>query len=896
NAENVRNLFFWESGSSTWPLVLQQAIEKEVQLQALEDLAAVACVQVDPIEPAEYQVHEYIDVKKGTTLRFPNKAPYSLVRCGVFTKKGIAYQGSVACIYPDTIDAKVKAPEQSSPGDEIEVEIAVQVRGQEREPVKCLLMIMDSRIERNKDDIRAGKQLFAHLRQEQSPWNNGEVESRESIRKRREEEERRRAEEDRRRTAAGPPRLFQRAVGGTGDDGSPEAEPAELDLDAAPPQPKKYAMKEKSKPSPAAAPPSRAMPVMASINVISAVAAPGPAPVPPSTTTPGQAAPSKVSQIPSKAGTSQLQDVLLEIPEASIVTALRQEEQVILVGLLDVTPGRALKTKVMLGEQVCTWRVEAIFFRGVDIAVSKVYIEAKLEQFVEVHVPSFLEPKDKCSALVTYQVTGPAVIRAETYQNVQEFKVDGQGVLQLPLTGPTEVIVELERGGSVIDRVQKSVAKIGTEKVTVSQISQGQPGQVFEGDQVLVYPSPGFMLVEGMKALVQYPYGCAEQTSCKMCGLITAWKAGDQGAVPLSPADVQDIKDKLVIGINRMGLFFRETAKGGEFSLWENGTPSPDVSAKVLKNLAKLRDVDLPEAVPLKQMLEKAAHSLIEAKVKNADLLEYNPAFGPGEIECVEDAARYLLAPDPKFHAPAIEYLKEHVEETDTSVSWEGKRSWCGAVEATCYALAGLVRSGAASPYIDKGLAFIGKHMINGRLHSTSDTVAMLEFFAELAKQQGPGKSDAKVKRVAVIDGKEVVLDKVPVSGKKVELKATAFVRVDKRSTIDYTQASSAFKFDVKLSSTNLVLGDRAQVTITPKESSICPIAHVYLPGNVAAIESGTNIQLIVSPLKQESLALDVIAVRTGTCQMRVLLRDMYDEEKLGCTLPMKVTVNAPKQ
>nr|MDO8114139.1 hypothetical protein [Candidatus Sigynarchaeota archaeon] len=36
NAENVRNLFFWESGSSTWPLVLQQAIEKEVQLQALE--------------------------------------------------------------------------------------------------------------------------------------------------------------------------------------------------------------------------------------------------------------------------------------------------------------------------------------------------------------------------------------------------------------------------------------------------------------------------------------------------------------------------------------------------------------------------------------------------------------------------------------------------------------------------------------------------------------------------------------------------------------------------------------------------------------------------------------------------------------------------------------------
>ncbi len=817
-ASKAQNLFVWDTGSCHWPLAVEKTIDAQVEFKVLEDLAAVSCLQINPIDPVSPLVHDFHDVKRGDVISFPNRPPYSIVRCGFITKSMKAYQGSFTVIFPNRIHPKVKAPKSAKPGGEIQIELEVASELSPRDPIKCFLIVMDSRIERNEDDIRVGRQLFHHLMSQQAGWQNCELHSIHAN----ELESEEKLNTETFRFAFFMDRLSERRRGIMSNFQTPFSPTIPFSNQQKPERP------------------------------VMRVAA-------------------------------------MESLEMQVDAWLRQEESVVLVESLDMVPNRPVTRSLILGEQVCTWRVEAIFCRGTDIVLVKEHVEASLDNFCEIFAPNYLEPGDQCRARINYKCDGDGTLRVETYHYQKEFAVHGMGVVQADLTGPTEIIAELVRDGQTLDRTTKRVEKIGTERVTVSQLLSGKAGDVFAGDQVVVYPSAGVLLHEGAMALVQYPHGCAEQTSAKVAGLISVWKAGAEGVLGLSPGQLQDVKDKLLAGVNRMNLFYRGEGRGCSFSLWENGAPTPQITAKVLKNLRKLRDLDLEEVRPLKERLTRAADWLMAGNFKDPALIEYNAEFGTGDLLSTEDAAHYLLAPHSPHQGRALRYLRDHAMEDAEHVSWKAHDSWAGILETTCLALTALAHRGASSSYLEKGLRFVGKRLIKGRLYSTSDTLALLDLFWEMHNVD-TYKTNVE-QRVIVADGREKILEKETILCKKVELRSPALVRVDTRTMVDYTRASSAFLFDVDVKDPILKLGERTQVTITLKEDSLCPIAHVFLPGNAVALEAGASLQVIVQPLKQKSLCLDILGIRPGTCWMRVLLRDMYDEYKIGCTAPIKLQV-----
>jgi hypothetical protein len=896
-ATKVRNLYIWEAGSSTWPLILEKTVNEQVELKILEDIKALLCIQVNVSELSKPILHEFSTLKRGTSINFPNIAPFSLIRCGLITKSNHFYNLYFAVIYPEKLKVTIKSPKQAKPGSEITLELEVNEALDPNKSIHCFLMVMDTRIERNKDEIRLGKQLFNYFKQHQSNTKNidliHEIKRQEEIKSHQILElEQRRLDQSRENFDAKP------IVNGTTTALPSDDAGQDRDIDllkdlkktafSVKPSPKSYSspalnskidLNDKDMESDEAEEFSSELEAPEPISV-SGSTVPGPQSVQSTLTTQSTLSPTSSEKI--------VQDVSSEL---QLETILRHEEQVLYVGSFDLVLRQPVKIPLLLGDQIGKWRIEAIFCQNYEMFVMKQYMETSLDDFCEIFAPNYLECGDLCFCLINYKTTKPAILRVETYQKIQEFSVRENGFKRIELTGPTEIIAELDFEGTILDRSQKWVEKLGTEKITSSRLIYGQPGEIFEAQNVVLYPSLGHLLYSSAMALMQYPYGCAEQTSAKMAGLISTWRAVEEGVFNLKPNEIQSLKDKLLLGINRMQLFYQESKPGPGFRLWENGEPSTAVSVKVLKNLAKLRNISIPESQSLKRCLETVSMSLLNQKMMDPQLIEYHTDFGDGKIICNEDAAYYLLVTDPKYHADALAYLDRTKHESETEIYWTASKSWAGDLETTCLVLAAYANQRKISPILIKGLTYLSKYLINGCLYSTSDTVNMIEFFANLNRSLVNQLNKPDTQKTAIIDGHITTIDQNPLMGNKIELKEPGFLRLDEAGCIDYTTLSSQFKFDVNLSTPHLQVGERGTITITLIDQSTCPILHVYLPGNVAALESGANIQLMVDALKTNTYSLDVIGIRPGVCQMRVVVRDMYDQAKLGCCLPIRVIV-----
>jgi hypothetical protein len=74
-------------------------------------------------------------------------------------------------------------------------------------------------------------------------------------------------------------------------------------------------------------------------------------------------------------------------------------------------------------------------------------------------------------------------------------------------------------------------------------------------------------------------------------------------------------------------------------------------------------------------------------------------------------------------------------------------------------------------------------------------------------------------------------------------------VRVDEEIKINHLEPRAHFQFAVKPTKTRLHVGERIQITITPREQTLAPLVRLFLPGNLALLKGGANAQIAYLPI-----------------------------------------------
>jgi hypothetical protein len=303
-----------------------------------------------------------------------------------------------------------------------------------------------------------------------------------------------------------------------------------------------------------------------------------------------------------------------------------------------------------------------------------------------------------------------------------------------------------------------------------------------------------------------------------------------------------------------------------------------DITARVAHRLLGFEGLPFEDAF---DMRGKAAKALSERDYKNNQLLPLGGEFRT-LLETVADAVALYFHGDG-CRDEALKYLRRSVERLDDGTArWptSAHHYWGGQLEATCDAARVMLHAGDA--LFVPAFRYVTGKLVDGMLYSTADTRALVELLAGLGFRAGD---------TALIDGREVPLREVSV-GKEVTAQTdNLIVRVDERIEINHLEPRADFRFGVKPSKKQLKLGERIQITVTPKESSIAPLVRLYLPGCLALLKGGANAQTAHLPVERDELVVDAVAVRPGRGKLYVTVHDMYDADKIGTAPGIEIQV-----
>jgi hypothetical protein len=349
--------------------------------------------------------------------------------------------------------------------------------------------------------------------------------------------------------------------------------------------------------------------------------------------------------------------------------------------------------------------------------------------------------------------------------------------------------------------------------------------------------------------------------------LAIAYRGITNGIVP---GDLPTTNGRILAGLQRLSTFQHPE---GMYSIWCGGEPGVDITARVAHRLLGLRGLPYADS---EAMLVKAKGALLKAKHHDNALLLLDGGFRR-KMEGAEDAVAYYFAGD---RDPALNLLRKTVRRDDGKAHWESKSAWGGHLEVT--ADAARVMYDARDELFRPAFGFVTSKLVNGMLYSTADTRALVELLAAL-------KFDPATR--AVIDGQEVVLGEVSIGKEVTALSDNLIVRVDEEIEINHLEPRADFQFTVKPTKTKLTLGERIQITVTPKEQTIAPLARLFLPGNLALLKGGANAQTAHLPIERNELVVDAVAVRPGRGRLFVSVHDMYDADKVGTVPGIEISV-----
>jgi hypothetical protein len=522
--------------------------------------------------------------------------------------------------------------------------------------------------------------------------------------------------------------------------------------------------------------------------------------------------------------------------------------------------------KIKLGDQIGAFRIFAFLIDGFDFVSSQKQVETTQEIYLELDIPSLMSPGDEITGKIFAKCSGKGTIKVTSALSKMEKSVSGFGQYEIKLKSAGEVFGEISTPAGK-DTTSKTIRVPGKETVTRSKIMWIKPGETVKSDKIIVYPNVGYLLQDAAKSLVQYPFGCAEQTSSKMFGLATVYRAMKKGIISNG---FRDVERMLTEGADRMKLFYKDNS----FSLWEGGTPADYVAIQVLSNL---RPMWLQKIGEIDRMIESSTSALIKKNVKDNRLVEFNKSFAT-DMKTLKDAVSFYKQGADR--EKAVEFIKDKAVVSGETAYWKDDSCWAGATEATCLALQVMHKEDRV--LFDKGFKYATSKLQDGRLYSTTDTAAFLELLDSL---------HGETTKTAIIDGKTINLVSAEI-GKEVTATEETLIRIDEEVEVDYLTPCSNFKGEVKIERTSFKTGEKVNLVIKPLEESLAPLARIYLPGNAACLESGAGIQKMYLPIKGESLKLELYGVRKGRGKLQVALMDMYDAEKTGVLPGLTLTVS----
>ena len=309
-----------------------------------------------------------------------------------------------------------------------------------------------------------------------------------------------------------------------------------------------------------------------------------------------------------------------------------------------------------------------------------------------------------------------------------------------------------------------------------------------------------------------------------------------------------------------------------------------DITARVAHRLLGFTEIPFRgEGLPFEgafEMRAKAAKVLRDKGYRNNQLLPLDPSFR-AEMETVADAVALYFNDDQV--KDALAFLRRTAErQEDGTVRWPASayHYWGGQLEATCDAARVMLHAGDA--LFVPAFRYVTGRLVDGMLYSTADTRALVELLAGLG---------FRATDTALIDGQEIPLREVSIGKEVTALTDQVIVRVDEQVVIDHLKPRFDFQFSVKPSKTGLRLGERIQIAVTPKESSIAPLVRLYLPGCLALLKGGANAQTAHLPVERNELVVDAVAVRPGHGKLYVTIHDMYDADKLGTAKGIEIRV-----
>jgi hypothetical protein len=341
------------------------------------------------------------------------------------------------------------------------------------------------------------------------------------------------------------------------------------------------------------------------------------------------------------------------------------------------------------------------------------------------------------------------------------------------------------------------------------------------------------------------------------------------------PGDLALFRQRIDAGLKRLQTFQH---RNGMFSIWCGGKQGVDITARVAHRLLGFEGLLFQRAFDLRS---KAAEALGKRGYKNNQLLPLDPGF-QAPMETVADAvALYFHSDDHR--EDALRYLRRTVERLDDGTArWPASTHhyWGGQLEATCDAARVMLDAGDA--LFVPAFRYVTGKLVDGMLYSTADTRALVELLAGL----GFHESDT-----ALIDGREVPLREVSM-GKQVTAQTdNLIVRVDEQIEIDHLEPRRDFRFGAKPSKKRLRLGERIQISVKPKETTIAPLVRLYLPGCLALLKGGANAQTAHLPIERDELIVDAVAVRPGRGKLYLTVHDMYDADKIGTAPGIEIRV-----
>ena len=538
--------------------------------------------------------------------------------------------------------------------------------------------------------------------------------------------------------------------------------------------------------------------------------------------------------------------------------------QVILAEIVDFD--ERLEKKIKLGEQIGAFTIFAFLIDKMDFTSTTHKVETSREVYVELDVPSLMSPGDEITGRAYARCPDTGELSVRTPITSVTDMVNKHGVFEIPIKSAGEVMAELECPQGK-DATGKTIMLPGKEKITTSKLIWLKPGESIKAGRIIVYPGPGNLMKDSVDSLIRYPFGCAEQTSSKLYGLALVYRAMEKGVIANGNSEV---KRMIQQGAHRMEIFYREDG----FCLWEKGKADISVTMQVLSNLKPLWKMNVQN---IDEMIENIIEKLLKKKTRDNCLVYYDEKFS-GKMKTVRDAVTFYNRGIEK--EKAVKLIKNKVKRQGSMAYWEDETCWAGTGEATCLALQ--VAYHEMPGLFVKGFNYVSSKLKDGRLYSTSDTCAFLELLNQLS---------GITTREVIIDGETHLLTGVLI-GKEVTAVDKTLVRIDEESEVDYLSPRSDFEGELKIERTSLKLGEKVNLSIQTLEDSIAPLVRIYLPGNLASLKGGTGIQKMYLPVRESPFSLELYGIRRGKGKLRVVLHDMYNEEKVGVLPGLTIRVS----